>query len=57
MTKIDHIAVAAGSLEAGVAYVEEALGVVMPKGGEHPAMATHNHLMQLGDQIVQDGLV
>ena len=51
MTNIDHIAVAASSLEAGVAYIEEALGVVIPKGGEHPAMATHNHLMQLGENL------
>ena len=49
MTTIDHIAVAASSLEVGVAYVEEMLGVSVPKGGEHPSMATHNHLMQLGN--------
>jgi len=50
-TNIDHIAVAASSLEAGVAYIEEMLDVSIPKGGEHPAMATHNHLMQLGENL------
>ncbi len=47
MTNIDHIVIAAKTLEEGFAYVQETLGVQIPKGGEHPAMATHNHLMQL----------
>lgn len=44
----DHIAVSAPSLEAGVAYVRDCLGVEVPPGGAHPKMATHNHLMRLG---------
>ncbi len=45
---LDHIVIGARTLAQGVAYVSERLGVVMPFGGEHPQMGTHNHLMQLG---------
>ncbi|KYK50257.1 hypothetical protein A1D31_21330 [Bradyrhizobium liaoningense] len=45
----DHLTVAASSLEAGVAHVRRCLGVVVPPGGAHPLMATHNHLMRLGE--------
>ena len=43
----DHLAVTASSLEAGVAHVEAQLGLTVPRGGEHPRMGTHNHLMRL----------
>jgi len=49
-TKLDHIVIGAASLEQGVAFVRERFGVDIPKGGEHPLMATHNHLMQLGNE-------
>ena len=46
---LDHIAIAAEALEAGVACVEAALGVRLgPEVGTHPAMSTHNRLMGLG---------
>ncbi|PTE16065.1 VOC family protein [Pseudogemmobacter blasticus] len=45
----DHLALAAETLEAGVAHVEAALGLPMAGGGEHPLMGTHNRLMGLGD--------
>ncbi|MEH6471929.1 MAG: VOC family protein [Halopseudomonas sp.] len=48
-TKIDHLVIAAETLSQGIAYVKQCLGVVIPYGGEHPKMGTHNHLMQLGD--------
>jgi hypothetical protein len=48
MTELDHIAVIAPDLRAGVAWVREALGVEMPAGGRHPEMGTHNHLVGLG---------
>src|SRR4051794_31253133 len=44
---IDHLTVAALTLEQGVAHVQHALGVVIPPGGAHPLMGTHNHVMQL----------
>ncbi|WP_386630507.1 VOC family protein [Sulfitobacter geojensis] len=48
---LDHIAVAAASLEEGIAYVQSALGVQVPPGGSHPTMGTHNHLMALGPNL------
>ena len=50
MNKLDHIVVAAHSLEQGVEYLRDALGIDIPKGGFHQTMGTHNHLMQLGDE-------
>jgi len=49
-TKLDHIVVAAASLDQGVAYIQEKLGIDIPKGGEHPHMGTHNHVVQLGNE-------
>jgi hypothetical protein len=46
---LDHLTVAALTLEQGVNYVQRVLGVAVPFGGAHPLMGTHNHLMQLGD--------
>jgi hypothetical protein len=48
MLKLDHIAVAADTLDAGVAYVEGALGVKVQPGGQHLFMGTHNCLLRLG---------
>ena len=48
---LDHLTVAALTLEQGVAHVQRALGVTVPSGGGHPLMATHNCLMQLGDGV------
>lgn len=50
-TQLDHLVVGAASLEQGIAYIKEQLGVDIPKGGEHPLMGTHNHLMQLGNDV------
>ena len=50
-TRIDHLVIGAGSIAQGVAYVRESLGVDMPLGGVHEKMGTHNHLMQLGNDI------
>ena len=46
--KMDHLVVAAATLDQGTAYLEEALGVTVPEGGAHPLMGTGNRLMQLG---------
>ena len=53
MFELDHIAVAAGVLEDGVTMVEEALGVSLAGGGEHPLMGTHNRLLGLGDVYLE----
>lgn len=50
MNRIDHIVIAAESLDQGVEYIRDVLGVEIPKGGVHTTMGTHNHLMQLGDE-------
>lgn len=51
MTELDHITVAAHTLEQGLAHVRAALGIELPYGGAHPRMATHNHLLRLGDTV------
>ncbi len=53
MLELDHLAVAASTLEEGVAVVEEALGVSLAGGGEHPLMATHNRLLGLGNVYLE----
>lgn len=47
-SELDHLVVAAASLEAGVAWVEAQLGVRPVPGGQHAAMGTHNALLRLG---------
>jgi Glyoxalase-like domain len=49
--QIDHITVTAPTLEAGSAFVRQALGVAPQMGGEHPRMGTHNLLLRLGDSL------
>lgn len=49
MLTFDHIAIAAETLEAGVEWVESALGVKLAGGGRHDVMGTHNRVMNLGD--------
>lgn len=48
MLTFDHLAIAAETLDEGVAVVEQALGVALAPAGEHPAMGTHNRLLSLG---------
>lgn len=53
MLRVDHLAVVAGRLEAGVALVEDLFGVPMAGGGTHAAMGTHNRLLGLGDLYLE----
>ena len=53
MLRFDHIAVSANTLAEGVAWVENALGVTLAGGGQHPLMATHNRLLGLGDLYLE----
>jgi hypothetical protein len=48
---LDHLTVAALTLEQGVEHVRQCLGVVVPSGGKHPLMGTHNCLMRLGEGL------
>lgn len=45
---LDHLVIAARSLEEGATYVEAVLGVTLSPGGHHPHMGTHNLLLSLG---------
>lgn len=51
MLELDHLAVAAETLEAGRAHVEAALGVALQPGGRHPHFGTHNLLLGLEDGL------
>jgi hypothetical protein len=53
---LDHLAVSGDTLDAAQAYVEEALGVSMQKGGEHAVFHTHNTLMGLEDGLYLEAI-
>ncbi|AOW11916.1 hypothetical protein LPB72_02290 [Hydrogenophaga crassostreae] len=46
--QLDHLVIAAATLEEGVAWCEATLGVTPGPGGEHALFATHNRLLKLG---------
>ena len=46
-TQIDHLVVLAATLEAGVQWCEETLGVTPGIGGEHEKYGTHNRLFKI----------
>ncbi len=48
---LDHLVIAARSLEEGAAYVEAVLGARLSRGGKHPHMGTHNLLLSLGPGV------
>ncbi len=50
-TRLDHLVVAADTLQKGVEHVEALLGVAMNPGGRHPRMGTHNALLRLGEAV------
>lgn len=44
---LDHLVIAAATLDAGAQYVADTLGVTPAGGGKHTAMGTHNRLLGL----------
>jgi hypothetical protein len=48
---LDHLVVAAHTLEQGCDYVEQVLGVRPAPGGKHLKMGTHNCLLSLGEGV------
>lgn len=47
---VDHLVVAARTLEEGVAWCEATLGIVPASGGAHPLMGTHNRVFAIGSE-------
>lgn len=45
--ELDHLVIAATSLEEGSAFVREQLGLELQNGGQHERMGTHNKLLRL----------
>lgn len=45
--ELDHLVVAASTLDQGVAWCRETLGVEPGPGGRHPTMGTHNRLLRI----------
>lgn len=46
-SEVDHIVVAAASLDEGVAWCRETLGFEPTAGGDHPLMGTHNRVFRI----------
>lgn len=44
---LDHLVVAAATLDEGVAWCEATLGITPGPGGQHPLMSTHNRLFSI----------
>ncbi len=53
-TAVDHLVVAARTLEDGAAWCEATLGVVPLAGGKHPLMGTHNRLLKITGERFPD---
>lgn len=49
--RLDHLAIAAETLEDGVAWAEAVFGVPFLPGGKHARFGTHNRLLGLADEI------
>src|SRR5215471_8417337 len=48
---LDHLVVAAATLEQGEDYVEARVGIRPKRGGQHVAMGTHNSVLRLGERV------
>ena len=51
MLKLDHLTVIAPTLQEGVDHVKNCLDLDIPFGTRHDYMGTHNHRIQLGDNV------
>jgi hypothetical protein len=51
---VDHLIVAAATLEQGVAWCEATLGVTPGAGGRHALMGTHNRLLKIATLAYPD---
>jgi hypothetical protein len=53
-TRLDHLVVAADTLEQGVAWCEAAFGLAPGPGGRHPLFGTHNRLLKIATPVFED---
>ncbi|MCF6233312.1 MAG: VOC family protein [Rhodobacteraceae bacterium] len=53
---LDHLAVAATTLEEARALIGAALGVALQPGGKHTHFGTHNHLLGLADGLYLEAI-
>ena len=51
---VDHLVVAAASLEQGVAWCESTLGVTPGPGGRHVLFGTHNRVLKIATPVYPD---
>jgi hypothetical protein len=51
--EVDHLVVTAASLEAGVAWCEQTLGVTPGPGGQHALFGTHNRLLNISTSVFE----
>jgi hypothetical protein len=51
---VDHLVIAAASLDQGVAWCETTLGITPGPGGKHPLMGTHNRLLKIATEAFPD---
>jgi hypothetical protein len=49
MVTLDHIVVAAQTLEQGITYVQDSLGLELKNSGQHLKQGTHNKILRLND--------
>jgi hypothetical protein len=48
---LDHLVIAAATLEQGEDYIESRIGVRPQRGGQHVAMGTHNSVLTAGPDV------
>jgi hypothetical protein len=53
-TRLDHLVVAADTLEQGAAWCEATLGVSPDPGGRHALFGTHNRLVRIATPTFED---
>lgn len=53
-TAVDHLVVAAATLQDGVAWCEATLGITPGPGGKHALMGTHNRLFKIASAAFPD---
>jgi Glyoxalase-like domain len=55
--QVDHLVIAARTLEEGVRWCESTLGITPGPGGKHPLMSTHNRLFSVASDVFPNAYV